>query len=288
MTFDVAAALMNQNNDASKAKKRYSLLLFNTKSALDADVRTIERAINMALPDHVLLRMEDPDEALKLIIIKNVELIIMDTSFLTEEKMCVEYALEAKKRKKCPVFFIARDEQKLIAEYRKQMYLYEELDDYLLSPLDALEMARRLKRLETTKSRAAKRFAADAQVRCFRLDSDTPHHGSLRDLSLVGFSLSLDDNEVFRRNEQVQIRINLAGFNMFHGYYGDYLRLSGKVRRVSIDGKKIGCSIEHITPMQLECLTQILEKLARRQRRAKMEEKKQQAIEDAQNNEEAS
>lgn len=269
MPFDVTAALMQA--EKNKQKKRYVLLLFNTKRAQDTDLRTIERAVGMALATHTLIRLEDPDEALKLLIIKNVELIIMDHSFLPDEQIAIDYAIEAKKRKKCPIFFISKSEDKLITAYREQMFLYEELDDYLLAPIDALEMARRLKRIDNTKARSAKRFSADAQVKCMRLDHSTPYSGSLTDLSLVGFALSLNENLVFRRHEQIQISIYLPAFFMFHQHYGDYLKLSGKVRRVSIDGRKIGCSIEYITPMQQECLTQILEKLAKRNRRQRLE-----------------
>lgn len=269
MPFDVTAALMQA--EKNKQKKRYVLLLFSSKRALDADIRTIERAVTMALPQHTLIRLEDPDEALKLLIIKNVELIILDHSFLPDEQVAMEYALESKKRKKCPIFFISRDEQKLIAQYRQTLHLYEELDDYLLTPIDAVEMARRLKRIEHTKGRSAKRFAADASIKCFRLDSQTPYTGMLTDLSLVGFALSLDENQVFMRNEQIQIHIHLPAFHLFHRHYGDFLKLAGKVRRVSIDGRKIGCSIEHITPMQQECLSQILEILAKRTRRMKLD-----------------
>lgn len=275
MPFDVTAALMQA--EKNKQKKRYVLLLFHSKRTQDSDIRTIERAVQMALPGHTLIRLEDPDEALKLLIIKNVELIILDHSFLPDEQLSIEYSMEAKKRKKCPIFFISRDEQKLITEYRKNMYLYEELDDYLLAPIDALEMARRLKRIETTKGRSAKRFATDAAVKCYRLDQETPYTGNLTDLSLVGFALSLDENLVFRRNEQIQIHIYLPAFFMFHAHYGDFLRLAGKVRRVSIDGRKIGCSIEHITPMQQECLTAIMEKLAKRNRRARLEKASEKA-----------
>lgn len=267
MPFDVTAALMQA--EKSKQKKRYVLFLYSSKRANENDLRTLERGVMLALPGHTLIRLEDADEALKLIIIKNVELIVLDDSFLPNQTLLIDYANEAKKRKKCPLLFLTKDEQSLILNYRQKMHLYEELDDYLSVPLDALETARRLKRIENMRGRAAKRFdTQNAPMRCTRLERDRVYKGHLVDLSLVGFGLAIEeDEELFRRGEQIQIHIPLTAFGLFHPHYGDFLRLSGRVRRVSIDGRKVGCSIEHLTPMQQECLTTILDKLAKRNKR---------------------
>lgn len=270
MPFDVTAALMQA--EKARQKKRYVLVLYSSKRTNETDIRTFERSVTLALPNHTLIRLEDPDEALKLIIIKNVELIAIDNSFLPSDKAIIDYAFEAKKRKKCPILFLTKDEKSLILEYRQKMHLYEELDDYITLPLDVMEASRRLKRIDGTKSRAAKRFEShNAKVRCYRLEKDKAFLGVLNDLSLVGFGLTLTGDELFRRLEQIQIYIPLTSFNLFHPQYGDFLRLSGRVRRVSIDGHKVGCSIEHITPMQQECLTMLLDKLSRRGKRKKPE-----------------
>lgn len=266
MPFDVTAALMQA--EKSKQKKRYVLFLYSSKRANENDLRTLERGVTLALPGHTLIRLEDADEALKLIIIKNVELIVLDDSFLPNQDLLIDYANEAKKRKKCPLLFLTKDEQSLILSYRQKMHLYEELDDYLSVPLDALETARRLKRIENMRGRAAKRFdTQNAPMRCSRLERDRMYKGHLVDLSLVGFGLAIEEEELFRRGEQIQIHIPLTAFGLFHPHYGDFLRLSGRVRRVSIDGRKVGCSIEHLTVMQQECLTTILDKLAKRNKR---------------------
>lgn len=265
MTFDVAKSLLNSNS--SRKKRRYALLLFSAREGGgQRDVRTIEKVFASALPDMTLLRLEDPDEGLKVLLLKNIELIIIDDTFFGDDVMAVEYAVEAKKRKKCPIVFVTSNERRLIEEYRKQMALYEELDDYLSTPVDFIELSRRLKRVAAEDGRAAKRFNVDEKLAMYRLDTGTHMTGTLTDMSLVGFGLTLDHDVVFRRHEQIQVSVPLMSFSIFHPQYGDFLRLSGKVRRISIDGKNIGCSIEYITPMQNDCLVRLIEQVAKRLR----------------------
>jgi CheY-like chemotaxis protein len=267
MGFDLASSILQLPQ--SRKKRKYVLHLFSSKSVHDGDIRIIERTMSTSLKDFNLIKMEDPDEALKLLLIKNIELVVLDHSFLEDDILCVEFAHEIKQRKKCPVLFVTQNETELIEEYRRQMSLYEELDDYLLSPLDFVETSRRLKKATIADGRASKRFLVEAPVQAFRLNDEKMVQGRLVDLSLVGFGLSVDHSMLFHRGEQVRIHVFLPFFQIFHPEYAEILKLAGIVRRISIDGKHVGCSIEHITPMQNDCLVMVLERLARKLRSAK-------------------
>ena len=85
----------------------------------------------------------------------------------------------------------------------------------------------------------------------------------LNELSLVGFGLKHDGDHIFIMNEQIKINIPLAHFKTFHPQYGEFLPLSGKVKRISIDGQHIGFSIEHLTAFKTETLMNVLEKFNR-------------------------
>lgn len=275
MSFDAAQALLA--TPSSRRKKRYILHLVHPRFASDADVRVAVRAVASACPEHTLIRLEDPDEAIKVLLLKNIELILLDHSFFQDDVLAVEYGLEIKKRKKCPLFFTTRSEQNLIREYRDRMSLYEEMDDYLLSPLDPVELARKLRRFGSVESRAAKRFAMNEEVLLLRVNDDSQVRARLVDLSLVGFGIELKVEPLMSRMEQVRIQVPLPSFGIFHPQYGEILKLSGRIRRMSIDGRRVGCSLEHLTPMQSDCLTRLLEQVARRARLARIAAKPKEA-----------
>ena len=268
MTFDVAKALLE--TPSSRRKKRYAMLLMSQKTADPKELRTIEKAVQVGLPEHTLIRLEEPDEGLKVMMVKNVEHLIIDSSFLNDELLSVEFALEAKKRKKCPIFFVAKDDRTLIQEYRRLMYMYEELDDYVISPIDFVEFSKKLKRASMIESRAAKRFTMGQSVTIDRIDTGERVDGTLTDLSLVGFGMVVSGEAIINRLEQVRVQIPISSLGIFHPQYGEFLRLSGKVRRISLDGKKIGFSIEFLTPMQNDCLARVLEQVTRRMRQSRL------------------
>jgi DNA-binding response OmpR family regulator len=263
--YDVASALLQKNQ--AKKRKRYVLHLFTRRSDIN-NVRTVETAAQSVLKDFTLIHLEDPEEALKLVLIKNIDGIVIDPDFLGDIGMTVEYAFEIKQRKKVPLLFLCEKEEQLIGEYRKRMFEYEEADDYVLTPLDFSDVCKRLRKMVQANARSAKRynFATDVEVQ--RLNSFAWEKADLSDLSLVGAGMVLKSESPVSRGEQMQIKIPLRKFNRFHPEYGDYLKLAMVVRRVSIDGKNIGGSFEYLTPMQQAELSELMSVLERRQRAA--------------------
>ena len=143
--YDVAAELMKK--DQPRKKKRYLLLLQAQNAGTESDIKTFERVVQTHFREHVLVRMEDPDEALRLILIKNVDLIVIDSAFIEDIGTRVEYAAELKKRKKVPILFFCENENRLLEEYRIHMQLYEELDDYAATPVEFVDLTKRAKRM---------------------------------------------------------------------------------------------------------------------------------------------
>jgi hypothetical protein len=260
-------------DNTPKKKKVYVLFLFKLSRDDETRIRTVEKAIQNALSEHILIRFEDPNEGLKALLVKNIEIIFIDSSLFDDDKISIEFGVECKKRKKCPIFFIAKDDEILIQEYRKNLSLYEEFDDYFKEPIDFIEITRKLKRASLTRGRKAKRFSLNIPIKLYRLNTDKIYNVLLSNLSLVGFGIILSSDEMFKMNEQVKIKVPLFEFNIFHPLYGEFLPVSGKIRRVSINGKNIGLSLEYSTPMQIEVLMNLLEKVTRRMRMIKIAEK---------------
>ncbi|KAB8030616.1 PilZ domain-containing protein [Fluviispira multicolorata] len=256
-----------------KKKKRYILFLFSLKREDESRIRTIEKAIQTAVSDFIMIRFEDPNEGLKALLVKNIEIVFIDSSLFNDDKTSIDFAVECKKRKKCPIFFIAKDEKVLIQEYREKLYLYEEFDDYFYDPIDFVEISKKLKRAAANLGRRAKRFSLGLPIKLFRLNTNEEIKIILSDISLVGFGIILRNDDIFKKNEQVRITVPLEEFKIFHPQYGEFLPLSGKARRISIDGKRVGFSIEHLTQMQIELLMNILETVTRRMNMIKIAKK---------------
>ena len=94
-----------------KKKKRYVLYLFKLSRDDETRIRTVEKAIQTALNEHILVRFEDPNEALKALLVKNIEIIFIDYSLFNDDNISVDFGVECKKRKKCPLFFVAKNEE---------------------------------------------------------------------------------------------------------------------------------------------------------------------------------
>jgi hypothetical protein len=262
--MDVASELMNRNSP--RKKKRYMLLLYGGARANEAEVKTFERVVQTHFRDHILLRLEDPDEALRLLLIKNIDLIVIEPSFMEDVALQVEYGMELKKRKKVPILFMCENELKLINEYRTHMHLYEELDDYCISPVEYCDLSKRIKRMLQSSGRAAKRFQIGTPVEIFTLDGNSAVPAVLADLSIVGAGITWTSEQEMLRGTQLKMVIPLRKFNIFHQTYGDFLNVSGKVMRMSIDGRTLGVAFAHITQMQADTMTQILEIVSSRKR----------------------
>lgn len=262
--MDVASELMKRNSP--RKKKRYMLLLYGGARANEQEVKTFERVVQTHFRDHILLRLEDPDEALRLLLIKNIDLIVIEPSFMEDVALQVEYGMELKKRKKVPILFMCDNELKLINSYRKYMHLYEELDDYCISPVEYSDLSKRIKRMLQSSGRAAKRFQIGTPIEVFTLDSNSPVPAVLADLSIVGAGITWTSDEQVLRGTQLKIVIPLRKFNIFHHTYGDFLNLAGRVMRIAIDGRTLGVAFAHVTQMQSDTLTQILEIVSSRKR----------------------
>ena len=245
-----------------KSKKKYVLFLFSTERLEPGRQKFFETALASAIKDFTVIRIEDLDEALKALLVKNVELVVMDSSFLHSDMLSVEFALECKKKKKVPILFVPLEPSNLIREYRDKLYGYQEFDDYLNVPLDESDLVKKLKKLGYAKSRAAKRYEVNVPIIMYRLNNDRQYSVFLNDLSLVGFGVKIESHDIFKISEQVQIKIPIYRYGIFDRNYGDFLKISGRLRRVSIDAKTLGFSNEFLSSTQSELLMNLIEKLS--------------------------
>lgn len=269
--MDVSGYL--QKIAGSVRTKKYILFLQKSRFVSETDARLMSKATEHALPNYISIRLDDPGEGLKVLSVKNVEIVVLHHSLMSKTEELVGLAKRLKERKKVTIIFVTNNEQELIETYRSDMALYEELDDFVALPLDPAEMFRKLQKLGNVEGRAAKRFSVDLPVKVRKVEDDNTFDMTLADLSLVGCGLDVDSSLKIQRGQQMRIQIPLQRSGIFHPQYADYLPLSLRVRRVSIRGDNLGCSIEHLTPMQHDCLVGLLEEISKRQRISKMNTK---------------
>ena len=273
--MDIANQII-QGPARRKKKRRYALFLIAREGVGSRDAKALDRAFESASKDVAVIKLHEPEEGLKVMMLKNIDFIVIDNSLFQDDRTNVEFALELKKRRKVPVLFVTKDERKLIAAYKDQLSLFEELDDYVASPVEEADFARRFRRMLAGNGRAAKRFDARAAIQIERLIDGNRCSGTLLDISLVGMGLKVQDSNIVR-GEQLRVIVQLKDFEYFHPQFGDLLKLAVRVRRVSLDGETFGCSVEHVTPQQSECLAVVLERLNRRLR-SKMLQSRAQAV----------
>ena len=241
-----------------KRKKKFVLFLYKMNAKNQEKIRLIEKAIQKTITDFILVRFEDPDEGLKALILKNVEMVIIDSSLFNDDSISVDFGVECKKRKKSPIIFIANDAETLIKKYREKLYLYEEFDTYFNDPVDISEFSKKILQVGKSHGRAAKRFSLNIPLTLYRLNTNSTYQVTLSDISLVGAGITHKNQDIFKKNEQFQIKIPLELFRTFHPQFGEFLPLSLKLRRISISGKTLGLSIEFMTQMQAEALLKLL------------------------------
>lgn len=270
--FDLAGKSIFESS-SQKKKKKYILLLFTLNHENEDKIRMLEKTITKTLKNYILVRLDEPDEGLKAIIVKNIEIVVIDSSLFNSDTISVDYAVECKKRKKCPILFVANNPEKLIREYREKLFMFEEFDAYFNDPVDLSEFSRKLTQIGSSKGRIAKRFSLNIPIDLYRLNKNTKYNVLLRDISLVGFGIIIHHEDIFLQNEQIQIKIPLALFRIFHPLYGEFLPLSGRLKRVSISGENMGFSLEFTTPLQLEVLTKILAVIYHRSKLTKFSDK---------------
>ncbi len=243
----------------NKQRKKYFLFVYSSHRLENEALRSFERVLASHLSGYILIKTEEPDEALKALLVKNIEIVFIHSSFFNDDSVAVEFAAECKKRKKCPIIFSALNPHVLIKEYKNKLNLYHEMDDYFSEPIDLDEMKKKFEKIGKVKPRAAKRFLTNMKLEVFCLGKNIKTTAELVDISLVGFSINAALENFYSMNEQIQIKIPLKNFKIFHELYGDFFKLSGKVKRISINGENIGCSLEYLTTLQSEVLILILE-----------------------------
>lgn len=251
-----------------RKRKSYVLLALgrgtqDMSTGIEAFVRGAFKGVAIAQPRTI--------EELRKNFARQIVLMVFDDEFV-DLPAGLELIKELKTRRgasSAPVLFLTRQPEKLVEGYNQVLSAYQESDDYLLYP--KAEMAHIYSKIKTgltsSYKRRSRRYKIDMELQYFLLADDKMHKGRLVDLSIHGGLIRAEDERIFRVGEQLKLHIPIA--DVMAPTAGDFLKISGKVRRVFIGGTQAGISFEHVSDSQLLRLTQYLtdlvdEQLARK------------------------
>lgn len=196
---------------------------------------------------------------------RQIHMMIVDDSFAERTKLLklVRFMKEKRTATGLPVTFLTRDPAGLTADYRSELLVHQESDDFIgLKNIESVELVGRIKQaVETRNRRRSRRFKVNMSVSWQTLGATTWSTCDLVDISLHGAQIVDPGSDVvFRVKDQVRLQIPLTG--QVSAAEGEILRLSARVRRVSLGGSRAGLSFEHLTDRQVIALTQLILGLA--------------------------
>src|SRR5690606_37548229 len=125
---------------------------------------------------------------------------------------------------------------------------FHESDDYIdYTRVTATQVLSKISNgLVNNNRRRSRRYQVDIPLKYFSLNHSNEMEGRLVDLSLHGAMLKSEEAKtIFKDLEQIKISLPLGKLDP--AQFGDFLRLSAKVRRVRISGDMAGISFEYMS-----------------------------------------
>lgn len=187
---------------------------------------------------------------------KKAILLVVNFSISIEKTDLFDFLVHLKDINNLPFLFILPPSQsnRLIANYRETLFIYQEADDFITTPVVNSVLTAKVNRAVSGNYRQAKRFRADDAVNyTFPMRDDKLLKARLLDISISGFHLRTDDG-IFTNGEQLQMQIPLSKYRLFDINYGELLKVAGVVERTNIAGNEAGCRINHLEEKQKSML----------------------------------
>jgi hypothetical protein len=117
-------------------------------------------------------------------------------------------------------------------------------------------MARIKAGVDNQNHRRSRRYQVNLPVTVFHLNKDAILEGKIVDLSMHGALVNAEKDVIFRPGDQIKMSIPIHDHIQYE--YGDFIKISAKVRRVYISGNKVAISFEHVTDSQADLIGQLL------------------------------
>lgn len=241
-------------------KKRKNYVIFALGDKFDKDLGfAMESFVKKDYPQLAISTPRTADELTRQFG-RNISLLVINDEFVDKPTvMNLIRALKEKRRNETiPVLFLTRDAEDLVRIYHKELLLYHESDEYIVYPGNARQqvMARIKAGVDNQNQRRSRRYSVNIPASVFHLNKNSTIDGKIVDLSMHGAVVSADKDIIFRPGDQVKISVPIFEYIQYE--YGDFIKISAKVKRVFISGNKVAISFEHVTDNQAHLIGQLL------------------------------
>jgi len=242
---------------AAPRKKKKDYIVFAISDNFDPNLASvIEGYVRLNYKSLSLVHPKSSRDLQKLLN-REIVLILIEDKFVGLDKtISLIKSLKVRKReKKVPVLFLTDDLESLVKKYHEELAPYHETDTYIeFRKLSEDQMFAKINNgIKHQNARKSRRYKVDVDLTYHHLTKNDNFRGKLIDMSVHGAVLQCVDNEVFRPGDQ--IRINLPISKYVETDFGDFIKISAKVRRVFIGGNKVAISWEYLSENQLFYLT---------------------------------
>ncbi len=212
------------------------------------------------------LRAKDKKDLLKSLN-RNIEALIIDVDFGgLDYTIKVANSLKNKKQNsRSPVFFITQSPDLLMKEYQKISIGQEEIDKVIhLSNIGSSKIISELRSVfeeqtETVQERrSTTRFKFEKKIKIFQMGVPEYLPGLIYDISMHSALIESNSQVFFKHGEQLQIEIPFFNKSTMDNDYEEFLKLSARVLRVHLSGKRSVITWEHLNDRQLPLLSELL------------------------------
>jgi hypothetical protein len=191
---------------------------------------------------------------------RNISLLIINDVFdnRTEIMTLIRTLKDRRREETIPVLFLTKEPENLIGAYHEHLLLHRESDEYIVYTAKTLpQILSRVKNgIDAKNRRKSRRYPVNIPLTYYHLTHDNLSTGHLIDLSLHGALVQGEEDMIFKMGDQIKISVPTAGYLNLDT--GDFIRISGRVRRVFISGNQVAISFEHLSDRQLQLVGELL------------------------------
>ncbi len=251
--------------DQPRTKKKENIILALGES-LDPEIKIIlHRSLKNRYKAHTIFTPQNPKDMLRSIG-KKIAFMVVDDSF-AEWSLLEPLILKIKESQYesgVPTYFLTDNSVGLIKHYHAGLFAYQEQDDYIeYMNMDKRELLIALDHIvKPDAKRRSRRYSIDIPVQYSSINLEQKMNGEVIDMSMHGALLKNDGALLFRPGDQLQVFFKIT--KILDSHEGEFMTLSGLVRRVGIAGNQAGVSWEYMSDKKIKQLSKLLNHYAQK------------------------
>jgi len=233
----------------SPKKRKKNFVIIALAGCVDPRLaKVIESFVKRKYPALMVVRPKDEEEFLRYST-RKISLVIIHDQFLPiEHSMELIKGLKSERRKDVvPVLFFTEHQEDLIKTYSESLAAFQEVDDFCVySKLNQSQILEQIKQgIDNKNRRRSRRYKVDVPSNMYSLRHDSKMDGRFIDLSVHGGLIKLSGSIDMKCDDQ--IKVSLPRTTEYSRQYGEFIRLSARVRRVYIGGDILAFSFENLS-----------------------------------------